>query len=783
MKTYIRTLQNLTILILFLLSIPFAQAQVTISGTITTEEAVPLSNVMVILSGTLSDIEYTDENGNYEFEVPEGANYVVTPFHDLDHINGVTTLDVVTLGNHITGQGLLDSPYKLIAADINNSGTISAIDVVHLEQLVTGVISVFPNTTSWRFVDVDFVFADPTDPFTAPFPEVASINIAQDDVTGVDFIGVKMGDLNNSASPLLSIGPCQTGCGQLTGRLSIDENSDCLSDDLEPGLENWLVTIESDSLTHYLYTDEDGTYSLIAFPGEYTVSVSPPNNLWTLCQNNILVSLTASANITADFGAQALLDCPQMTVDIETGFLRRCMNSFYIIEYCNDGTVPADDASIELTFDPLFEVISSSMPWVNQNGSTYTFDLGTVGVNECDLFYVEGLINCDAELGVTLCAEALVFPDTICVPPTNFWDGATLEVEAFCEGDSVRFDIKNIGESMIEAVNYIVIEDDMIMLTGDNDPIQLAANTTTTIHVPANGSTWRLELDQTMNHPLAEAVSAAIEGCGVNGSGETSIGFINQFPQLTLDPFVDVHCDEVIGSWDPNDKAAFPIGVDEAHYIEKNTDLDYRIRFQNTGTDTAFAVVIRDTLSEWLDVSSINPGPSSHPYTIEFVSERIIEFSFPNIMLPDSNVNEVASHGFVKFEIAQRTDNPLGTVIENTAGIYFDFNEPVITNTVFHTIGENFLDILNNVLLQPNQHFDMRLFPNLIDQSTTLTLEGAYLEKGSFLLYDLSGRLIRQQNFTGSSIEFSKKQLNSGMYIFEIQDRGLRLSTGKLMIR
>ena len=68
------------------------------------------------------------------------------------------------------------------------------------------------------------------------------------------------------------------------------------------------------------------------------------------------------------------------------------------------------------------------------------------------------------------------------------------------------------------------------------------------------------------------------------------------------------------------------------------------------------------------------------------------DFIFNNIQLPDSNVNEPASHGFVKFKINQRANNPLGTVIENKAGIYFDFNEAVITNSTHHVLGENFVE-------------------------------------------------------------------------------------------
>jgi len=73
--------------------------------------------------------------------------------------------------------------------------------------------------------------------------------------------------------------------------------------------------------------------------------------------------------------------------------------------------------------------------------------------------------------------------------------------------------------------------------------------------------------------------------------------------------------------------------------------LTYKIRFQNTGTDTAFNIVVLDTLSDLLDVSTFVPLVSSHPYALEIVDSNVLKYSFENIMLPDSNINEPGSHG------------------------------------------------------------------------------------------------------------------------------------------
>jgi uncharacterized repeat protein (TIGR01451 family) len=137
----------------------------------------------------------------------------------------------------------------------------------------------------------------------------------------------------------------------------------------------------------------------------------------------------------------------------------------------------------------------------------------------------------------------------------------------------------------------------------------------------------------------------------------------------------------VTGSYDPNDKLARTSSgwSDELFIIDQDEWVDYTIRFQNTGTDTAFTVVITDTLAAELDMSSFQQGTASHAFEVVFKPGRVVEWTFPNILLPDSNVNEPLSHGLVQFRIRPVQPVLPGTILENIANIYFDFNEPIIT--------------------------------------------------------------------------------------------------------
>jgi hypothetical protein len=141
-------------------------------------------------------------------------------------------------------------------------------------------------------------------------------------------------------------------------------------------------------------------------------------------------------------------------------------------------------------------------------------------------------------------------------------------------------------------------------------------------------------------------------------------------------------------SYDPNDKSVMPLENIQHPYTLPTSDLDYTIRFQNTGNDTAFLVVIKDTLSGFLDLNTFQVISSSHPVqTTLSVPDRIATFTFDNILLPDSIIDEPGSHGFVKFRIHLVNNIPDSTTIYNNAAIYFDFNDPVITNsTINHLV-------------------------------------------------------------------------------------------------
>ena len=172
---------------------------ISLDGNITTPESVPLESAQVRLNMNQSFVEseMTELDGLYAFDnLQAEQSYSLSAEKNDDYINGISTLDLVLMQRHILGLQNLDSPYKLIAADVNDNGAISAVDLVILRRLILGQIEAFPNNDSWLFIDKDYQFSDPTSPF--PFTDGVNIGSVNQSVTR-DMIAIKVGDLNSNA--------------------------------------------------------------------------------------------------------------------------------------------------------------------------------------------------------------------------------------------------------------------------------------------------------------------------------------------------------------------------------------------------------------------------------------------------------------------------------------------------------------------------------------------------------------------------------------------------------
>ncbi len=745
-------------------------AQGIVSGRITKENGVPIgqAEVHIAYSGQ-TDTVLTDGNGGYSAFVPVAGPITITPSKygpPGGHLNGVTLADTSVMLQHILGLQPLASPYLLIAADVDQSFSVSTFDAVLLAEIINGVDSAaFFNDAWWIYFETSFIFPNPPNPFGNPSNAMGFIQI--NDLNGFspnnDFIAVKMGDLNLDAE-----GGGASDLSQIQGTVRADENADCLNDTSETDLKGWLVRATgSNNVVYNTLTDNNGYYQFYLLPDGYTVEAVEPNYAWALCIGTANVVLDQAEIETVDFAAGINQECTALSISLSTPFLRRCFPSAYTVYYHNDGTIAAEGAYVEITLDSLLVFNNSSIPWSAVNGLTYTFPLGDVAIGSSAFFNIGVTVSCDAVLGQTHCSVATILPESTCEDPSAL----QLDVQVECANGQVVFQVENTGADMTQSLEYVIIEDIMIETVWGGS-LQLNGGQTQNITIPANGSTWRFEI-WLANELLA---SAAIEGCG----GFQSLGFINQFPLNDNRPDIDVDCRENIGAYDPNDKQGFPLGVDEEHWVPTGQRMEYLIRFQNTGTDTAFTVLLRDTLSDLLDLATLSMGAGSHAYDYRIVQPNVLEFLFANIMLPDSNVNEPASNGFVRFSVAPRAGLPNGTVIHNSAAIYFDFNEPIITNTTKHTFGEQYLSV--NIFETPDNLLEVKVWPNPAADKVTFHL-CATEQQGIFRLYNSLGIQVQEQRFTQSMFEVPVRQQPSGSYVYRIEDEnGTLMGMGKIVI-
>ena len=197
-------------------------------GLIMTEQDSLIEGVEVLLDGPNDDTDMmTEEDGEYYFEEVMGGvgmDYHILPERDDDHTNGLSTADLIRLRKHLLEVDTLDSPYKLIAADVDKSGDINEDDWDELRRVVLHIDSVFSNNTSWRFIKADYDFPDESDPWVEAFPELITMEDLQEDYDSLNFVGVKVGDLNNSASTAREGGP-QARNQQFAGVFAINLNN------------------------------------------------------------------------------------------------------------------------------------------------------------------------------------------------------------------------------------------------------------------------------------------------------------------------------------------------------------------------------------------------------------------------------------------------------------------------------------------------------------------------------------------------------------------------------
>jgi len=236
----------------------------------------------------------------------------------------------------------------------------------------------------------------------------------------------------------------------------------------------------------------------------------------------------------------------------------------------------------------------------------------------------------------------------------------------------------------------------------------------------------------------------------------------------------------VLCSYDPNDKLVMPAGVQEENYTLKDEKLTYTVRFQNTGNAPAIDVKIIDTLDNLLDIESFRVVNSSHSLQT-FIDDREVTFLFKNINLVDSLTDERNSHGFVTYEIEAVADILDNSKIENTAHIIFDFNPPIVTNTVDNTMVTTIpTTALTEQLIELH-----KVYPNPISPNQELfvmcNLERSTTNFDICITNNLGQKLLCEKGENGLN-KLDIKNVLPGIYFISLENKEGLVGTSKIVI-
>ena len=474
----------------------------------------------------------------------------------------------------------------------------------------------------------------------------------------------------------------------ISGKIIFNINPTCNQDSLSRAIGGNIVQIGPDQ--QYMFAETDGNYSFQVDSGQYQVSqvVSQDQSLLQrqLCPPSFgahTANFAAGQDVISglDFINQTVA-CPRLGINMVVNRRRRCARSSTIIEYSNTGYAKQANVQVQFRLPRYLRLISASRPYVlNPQDSIYTISLGTLLPNTRGQITLIDSVACLANIrGLEQCTEAWILPGiNSCQFPPNF-DGSNIVATSFCKNDTSRLILKNMGGTMRNPRAYKVYADSILIRTA---LYRLAARDSIILTIPTRSfaTNYRLEAELDSASPYGYLVFANIS-CGQR---PVFSGFGSYFGN----PVAASDCQPIRDSYDPNDKQVQPKGQGLAGNIEPGTWLSYKIRFINKGNDTAYMVRIADTLSSNLDLGSLQLGPASHSFTpsLSGKGQPVLSWQASGINLPDSaRSGQAAASGFVSFRIRTKSLDPIGTQIKNHADIYFDFNDPVRTNTVLNTL-------------------------------------------------------------------------------------------------
>ena len=398
---------------------------------------------------------------------------------------------------------------------------------------------------------------------------------------------------------------------------------------------------------------------------------------------------------------------------------------------------------------------SGSYAFTDQNGQYFVCEpllQGNISLPEVPLYYSAETNPIPFEFETEGGTETANF---ILSPTGNFSDLTVHNVQSSFPPSPgftyrIHYNFQNVGTACIATGAVSISPDTNLTFLGSDLAGLMESEGTLAAIVdelcPQEMLTFYVDYLVDQNAPLDSVISTTAS-ITFDGTDETPLNNTYTYQEV------------IVGSFDPNDKLVSDALIDP-DFIASGKKLDYTIRFMNTGTAPAHDVEIDDVLPiDQLDLSTLEFVGASHPdYTVELHTDTL-RVRFGNIMLPDSGADFLGSQGYISFRVAPYGEMQVNESIFNSGAIYFDFNEPVITNVVSTTLIES-----TGIAEADKNRF--MIYPNP-NKSGVLSI-AAETEFTAIKIFNTLGSLVWSQSLSGNKASVNVPGLDSGIYFIQL---------------
>jgi hypothetical protein len=546
-----------------------------------------------------------------------------------------------------------------------------------------------------------------------------------------------------------------------------DKNGDCEIGPEDEPLKNLTLSFNNGERIIERTTDENGKIWMEY--GNCFIEKEDELNFWESCAPVVYVNFSERFDtIQVDYLVKAEPACPYLSAGMGTPFFNSCEEAIYWIGYDNMGIIKSENTRLEIRLDPRLEYVASQVALTDLGNNQFELAIGDFEEGEKETFWLKVKTPCDTSLiGTAFCSEVEIFPKNNCLPIDKI-EGPYFEAKAECLGDSVRFSITNIGErNMLQSQEYYWMAIENYPKVHKSKPFKLRKNESLNFKIPAEGLTYRVEVNQP-DGVYDKYTTVNIEGCG---GSNISKGYFNSFGHQEGKLTYDLDCRVLTGLEEPNGFSfqVEPEGAGSEREIPSNIDLEHEIVLFNKGTTQLDSGLV------FVEIITSTNQP------IYFSNKTLADgLKTNNLALKPYAENPDESYLYIKFKPFPISNLPAGNylphfAIQNISG----------SNNQFLLKIRGDYDNLTSEE-QPILNKSISIAPNPMKEQALINLDGTDFTKGKHCrieIYNLNGQMVETQTFLGSKFYLSRNGLPSRIYFFRISQEGRALAMGQIIMQ